>query len=458
MCYTENVLTLECRGDPARENGTMIPKSIYRRLSQTPFRLAFIWAYAFVVGTLIIYLNLMQRDNWPFTVLSAWRMGGILLLLVGVDYMSYRVEMRRETRGDRMSTLAVFVLVRIVLLELFALSDLSGLSIILYPIVPFAAYFAISPQLSNLVGAIYMVVSIWKYQTPFFPGNAEMGLLTNLVIFAMLLIFTQIAARIIERDERSQQQSQKLLAELAESNRKLRLYAETAGELAAAEERNRLARDIHDTLGHYLTAVNIQLEKALVFQQRNPDEAIRALREAKDAAAEALQDVRRSVGTLRDGNDMFSLQNSLADLVSGMQNGTLSVELIIAGDEVGYSRPVLMTLYRVAQEGLTNIRKHALAGHARLNIKLGPEQATLALCDDGQGFDLGELDQRRRDPGRNHFGLQGIRERVELVSGKMVLRSRPKEGTELLVTVPKNPIRIATSEWLNLPAAEVKQL
>jgi len=135
---------------------------------------------------------------------------------------------------------------------MFSLTDRSGLSIILYPTIPFAAYFAISPPFSNLLGVSYMVVSIWKYQTPFFPGNVELGLLTNLVIFTMLLIFVQIAARIIDRDERGQQQSQKLLAELAESNRKLRLYAATAAELAAAEERNRLARDIHDSLGHHI--------------------------------------------------------------------------------------------------------------------------------------------------------------------------------------------------------------
>ena len=435
----------------------MIFRMFRRHFSQTPFRLAFIWAYVFVVGTLVIYLNLMRSSNWAFSVLSAWRMGGILLLLIGVDYMSYRVETRREGMSERLTTLAIFVLVRIVLLEMFSLTDRSGLSIILYPTIPFAAYFAISSTFSNLISAIYMLVSIWKYQTPLFPGNVELGLLTNLVIFTMLLIFTQVAARIIDRDERSQQQTQKLLAELAESNRKLRLYAATAAELAAAEERNRLARDIHDSLGHYLTAVNIQLEKALVFQQRNPDEAIRALREAKDAAAEALQDVRRSVGALRDGNDLFSLQNALKDLVRGMQNGNLTVEFDIAGDEAGYSRPVLMTLYRVAQEGLTNIRKHARAGRAELRIQLGEAQATLALCDDGQGFDPQLLDESY-DPARAHYGLQGIRERVELVSGKMSLRSRPQQGTELLVTLPKNPTRLATSEWLNLPVQEVKHL
>jgi signal transduction histidine kinase len=435
----------------------MTLKMFRRHFSQTPFRLAFIWAYVFVVGTLVIYLNLMRSGYWAFSVLNAWRMAGILLLLVGVDYMSYRVETRREGMGERLTTLAIFVLLRIILLEMFSLTDRSGLSIILYPTIPFAAYFAISPPFSNLIGAIYMIVSIWKYQTPLFPGNVELGLLTNLVIFTMLLIFTQVAARIIDRDERGQQQAQKLLRELAESNRKLRLYAATAAELAAAEERNRLARDIHDSLGHYLTAVNIQLEKALVFQERNPDEAIRALREAKEAAAEALQDVRRSVGALRDGNDAFSLRNALADLVAGMQNGNLTVQLEIAGDEAGYSRPVLMTLYRVAQEGLTNIRKHARAGRAELHVQLGDSQAHLALCDDGQGFDPTLLDELST-PERPHYGLQGIRERVELVSGKMVLRSRPQQGTELLVTLPKNPTHLATSEWLNLPVQKVESL
>ena len=77
----------------------MILRVFRRHFSQTPFRLAFIWAYVFVVGTLVIYLNLMRSSNWAFSVLSGWRMAGILVLLVGVDYMSYRVETRREGVG-----------------------------------------------------------------------------------------------------------------------------------------------------------------------------------------------------------------------------------------------------------------------------------------------------------------------------------------------------------------------
>lgn len=436
----------------------MVWRSIRRQVSQVPFRLAFTWSYLFVVGALVLYLNLVRRADWSFTITNGWRMAAILLLLMGVDYMSYRVEVRREeTAETRLSTLAIFILIRIVLIEMYAMTDLSGLSIILYPTVPFAAYFAISPQISTIIGAIYWAVSIWKYRSPFFPGSGELELLSNLVIFTILLVFIHIVARIIDRDERSQRQTQQLLSELAESNRKLRLYAATAAELAAAAERNRLARDIHDTLGHYLTAVNIQLEKALTFQSRNPTEATRALREAKEAAAAALQDVRRSVGALRDEDDMFSLREALGDLVRGMSGDNLTVELDIEGDEAGYSRPVLMTLYRVAQEGLTNTRKHARAGRVELNVHFGDAQATLTLCDNGKGFDASLLDAPA-GPDRPHYGLQGIRERVELVSGQIALRSRPQKGTEIVVTVPKNLSRLATPDLLNLPLPKVNGL
>ena len=102
------------------------------------------------------------------------------------------------------------------------------------------------------------------------------------------ILFFQIYARLWERDKNIQTANEKLMADLKESHRQLKLYAEKIADVVASEERNKLARDIHDSLGHYLAAINIQLSKARAFYDRDREESLTALENAKQAAAEAI--------------------------------------------------------------------------------------------------------------------------------------------------------------------------
>jgi signal transduction histidine kinase len=230
-----------------------------------------------------------------------------------------------------------------------------------------------------------------------------------------------------------------LLAALEEAHRQLRVYAELVEELATTKERNRLAREIHDSLGHYLTIINVQLEKALLFRERNQEEADQAVRDAKRLASEALQEVRRSVSTLRAMQEAFVLAPAITDLVERVRSSELSIELRIEGNEDGYSKQALLTLFRAAQEGLTNMQKYAGASSAQVELQFGEDCATLCLTDNGRGFKPETLATLR--VGREgSYGLQGVRERLELVGGSMQLESKPGEGTCLCVTVPRDPL------------------
>ena len=115
----------------------------------------------------------------------------------------------------------------------------------------------------------------------------------------------------------------------------------------------------------------------------------------------------------------------------------------ITGSEQGYSRSALMTLYRAAQEGLTNTQKHAEATHVLLEVQLGQEEATLILRDDGRGFDTKSVDGPPAEA--QGFGLRGIAERLEQVRGRLVLNSSAQRGTEMAITVPKQLLGL-TSE------------
>ena len=276
-----------------------------------------------------------------------------------------------------------------------------------------------------------------------------------LLIFAVGVAFVVVMARALQDQERSRTRAELLLEDLEVSHAKLRASSERVAELAAADERNRLARDIHDSLGHHLTAISIQLEKALAFRARSPDDADRAIEDARQSARAALTDVRRSVASLRGADDPFSLRSSLARLVDQVSDTRFSIDLLIDGDEVGFAQPALMTLYRAAQEGLTNVYRHAQeARQVSIHVSLDQAGAELCLGDDGRGFDptfLAALPLGRAD----RYGLQGLRERVDLVGGRLRVESSPDpasrdHGTRLIVWVPR---QLPVSSTINEPSS-----
>ncbi len=198
-------------------------------------------------------------------------------------------------------------------------------------------------------------------------------------------------------------------------------------------ERNRLAREFHDGLGHHLTAIAIQLEKASAFQETDAATASRAVADARRSAGRALDEVRQSVRAMRDEDAYFSLSTALADLVHQADAGPPAVALSISGDEHGHRSEALTALYRAAQEGLTNVRRHADATRVRLSAEFGEDEARLVVADDGRGF----ATDIRTAPGG--FGLRGMSERLALLGGRVQVEAAPGRGTVVTVTVPRVP-------------------
>jgi two-component system NarL family sensor kinase len=215
-----------------------------------------------------------------------------------------------------------------------------------------------------------------------------------------------------------------------------RLFANSA-RLGALEERNRLAREIHDTLAQGLSAIALQLEAAdaLLEAGADPTRARRAVQRALALSRANLEDARRSVLDLRaaplEGHTLAEALPALAHALAGPHG--LAVDWLTTGDGAaqlaGLPRRVTDGLYRVAQEAVANAVHHARASRLSLHLDVGAERVALAVADDGQGFD-----PDRVPPG--HFGLLGMRERVRLLGGAMRLCSAPGEGTRIEVEVP----------------------
>jgi len=214
-------------------------------------------------------------------------------------------------------------------------------------------------------------------------------------------------------------------AALDEANHALRAYATQSEELATARERNRIAREIHDGLGHYLTTIHMQIQAARSILASDRARAEQTLAKAQQLAHEALGDVRRSVRSLRA--ERQPLPAALAALAQASDDAGLATTLTVLGDARPLDPQEEQALYRAAQEGLTNARKHAQAARATLTLDFSNTKLVrLTVADDGCGA-------TRTDGG---FGLIGLRERVQLVGGSLTLQTAPGAGLALSVEVP----------------------
>ncbi len=403
------------------------------------------WDYVstlLTVGVVAVHFFLHLADVCPvcgrFTLLDRILLVGGAVLLLTLD----RVEYWRygEIPPKRMAV-ALFLL-RTLLIVTISIADNFNLSLFLFLFIPFTSFPVFGAGVSYTLAVMAWLFYFVKI-TPAHPlWYRDVEQVIFFSIYTLGLVFIVAMAHVVRREQRSRTDAEKLLADLAESHRQLQSYALRIAELAAAEERNRLARDIHDSLGHYLTVINVQLEKALAFRERQPVAAEQAVKDAKRLAGEALQDIRRSVGTLRNAPESFSLAQNLQDLVKNVTTGQLQVDLTIDGDEQGFSRQALITLYRAAQEGLTNVQKHAGVNHATLQITLGEQEGKLRLHDNGKGFDPTQL-SNEQSAGERGYGLPGVRERLELIGGALRVESAPNQGTTLWVVAPKQRLTLA---------------
>ncbi len=262
-------------------------------------------------------------------------------------------------------------------------------------------------------------VALWG--VPFGWGSAFQALISYSAGFAFTVVFTAITRQALQ----ARHSSEKLRHELELANAQLRAQAEQAGELATTRERNRVAREIHDGVGHYLTVVKTQLDAASALLPAQPDRARDAVGKAAKLAAEALDDVRRSVGALRTDAARPPLPEALKELAA---HGEPAPTLAIEGEPRPLAPGVEHALFRAAQEGLTNIRKHARATSALLRLDFRtPQRVVLELADNGIGAN-----------GANGtgFGLRGLRERIELLGGSVASGNRLEGGFTLRVEVP----------------------
>jgi len=224
----------------------------------------------------------------------------------------------------------------------------------------------------------------------------------------------------------------RLILELQATKRELELARERELELAALRERERLARDLHDTLGHSLVTLTVQLEAAQRLQTADPARVATLLAEMQKLTRSSMEDLRRSLANLRtSGLGDRPLTESLRTLCAeAAKRFGAAIDCQVAEGADALPPAVAEVLWRVAQEGLTNIEKHAHAHRVQVNLTMQPKEVALRMGDDGSG----PPPRAEEKPG--HYGLRGLRERVEGLGGTFTVAPAGTSGTVIEARIP----------------------
>lgn len=251
------------------------------------------------------------------------------------------------------------------------------------------------------------------------------------------LIFVISLSQVLLRYAEQTRRANSLLEQLKAVNAELVAARQREKELAISEERVRVARDLHDGLGHHLTALSIQLQAIEKLVKHDPDMAAEAAHNARSEVQAALKEVRHSVASLRETPiDTNNLPLTIAKLVedAGKQLGA-QARFEQQGEIKLINAATAMTLYRAAQEGLTNIQKHA-AGVRQIIVYLITEPGSISLTIEDDGTDPNQLREVSLPGNKGGFGLAGLRERASLLGGYLECGSMPNGGFRLKLSLP----------------------
>jgi len=256
-------------------------------------------------------------------------------------------------------------------------------------------------------------------------GYSQFFFAQALARIALLYLVPFIVGSLAER-ERQQH------AQLEAAHQRLRRHAATVEQLAVSRERNRLARDLHDTLAHSLSALTVQLEALRILLANDPKAAEGAVDELSALARQGLEDSRRAIQALRTGPvETVGLEGALRDTLQAFRARTgAQATLGVAGDESDLTSEEAQALFRITEEALSNVERHASARQVTVRLARGVDRIDLVIRDDGVGFDPASVDL-------DHYGLTGMRERAAMIDATLEVSSHPGGGAEIWCTLKR---------------------
>lgn len=376
---------------------------------------------AFAIVVLASYFAMFSALKNP----NVFRL--IAMVLLGIAYISlgiYGYSFCLNSKKNRLTILYFFVQVIIGGLIVF-LGEGSGFSAIL--LLPLAGHAVVLTSgywlyFLNAVIVIGYALAVRASSGDWSTVISTLPAITAGLIYIM--IFTQMALD----EEYSREKSEKLYEELEVANIRLLKYANEIEELATMQERNRLAREIHDGLGHYLTTILIQLQAAEALLSKDKNKALESIEIARSQSKLALIDVRQSVSAFRyDPYNQQDMDEMILKALKPCEWVGINANYEIIGEIRPLSGIVQSTIFRVAQETVNNTCKYSHASNYAFIINYSLEDhLTINISDDGIGTNQVQ----------GGYGILGLEERIELLNGSLLVTSQENQGFKLEIVLP----------------------
>jgi signal transduction histidine kinase len=260
----------------------------------------------------------------------------------------------------------------------------------------------------------------------------------------LFLLASYVVAWLRHRQQRQQQALIEAHKQQVEANIKLARYAASVEQLSISRERNRLARELHDTLAHSLSAISVQLEAVDSLWDVDAAGAHKMLRRADESTRNGLTEARRSLQSLRATPlEQFGLALALRDIAeSAAQRADLVLDLEVPELAVSLPKHVEQGIYRIAQEALENVVRHARAHCICVKLLCSAQDLQLIIEDDGIGFPLEPQTQAT-----NHWGIRGMRERATVLGSTLNLFSQHNHGTQLSLCLKTEALYQSESQY-----------
>jgi signal transduction histidine kinase len=384
------------------------------RLSRREMLLITVLAYVIVGATM--GMGILRAETPADRYLSAGvilAFGLLMLRMPGPGSPAWAPHLYLGVQGALVATLMVFHV------------DWSVFTLLFFVLSPQARMILPSGQAMAWVSAYGLTTAAFCIGYWGVPGGVVTG-----VVYAAGYGFLAVFVDALRRADAAHSESQRLLDELREAHETLGKYAIRVEELAVVEERSRLAREMHDTIGHRLTVAAVQVEGAQRLIDKDPERAEGMLVTVREEVREALAELRSAVAALRKPIEAdLRLRSALERLVAHFVEATdLTVHQIVPDDLPPLPDAYRLALFRAAQEALTNVQRHAQANQVWLVLAAHDDAVTLLVSDDGRGVTL--------TGGQSGFGLRGLRERAAQLGGEVHVEPRRGGGTQLSFRLP----------------------
>jgi signal transduction histidine kinase len=360
-----------------------------------------------IITLIILFLSALYFEN-------AQQQRLLVLVIVFILFIGnniYKYFANRETK-----TYFILFIIDLALIYILELNSRLLINYFLhsfYIIILLEASITLTIKKGIIIGSITIIISLVKFMYLIY-YKFNLSNISQLVFFLIINILILVVSMFAQYNKQEKEKKDLLYKELLDAHKTLKNYTEEVHRLSVVEERNRIARDLHDNLGHNMTALIMQLQMADHFLKTDSPKSQEHLVNSIKTAKDSLGNIREVVETLRGAKTSLSLDKALRILADEFSEKTgIEIELKLEG-KITNNQEASNAMYHILQEGMTNAVRHGNATKIWVEIDCSDNSISFSIKDNGKGSDIIN----------EGYGMKGIKERVKAFNGNVEFKSQ----------------------------------